>query len=95
MAVGLYAVHAFSLPVGKYWVVVLSILSVASLTVGLVFREIYQVKLFFVFNFISIPLYLYLFQILTFWWCLLILVACIYASIVISRVLPERWYAKH
>ncbi len=90
---GLMTVHILNLPLGTYWVVLLSIISVASFTVGIVFKEIYQVKAAFVVGFVSVPSYLYFFQVLSFWWCLPVLLACAFACFLLTAFMPERWYA--
>lgn len=87
--------HHFNLNLLKYWPAAISIISISSLTVGLVFREIYQVKVFVVLSLISIPLYLFSFKIIGVWWFIGILLLSIWTSIFTTRFLPERWYFKN
>lgn len=87
--------HYFNLNLLKYWPAAISIISISSLAVGLVFREIYQVKVFVVLSLISIPLYLFSFKIIGVWWFIGILLLSIWTSIFTTRFLPERWYFKN
>lgn len=93
LSAGIYLLNIYHLRFSTYWVVILSIVSLASMLVGLFFKEIYQVKISLVFLFISVPFYLFFFSILNFWWCLLILVVALYGSVLMTLLLPERWYA--
>lgn len=87
--------HYFNFDLVKYWPIVISVIAFSSLVVGLVFREIYQVKVCLVLSLISIPLYLFSFKVIGVWWFIGVLLLSIWTSIFATRFLPERWYFKN
>lgn len=95
VGIGTGLVNYYDLKIFTYWVVVLNIFALSSTIVGLVFKEIYQIKTAIALTFWSIPFYLYFFKILGFWWCLAILVVIIYVCLFIFSLLPERWYSNN
>ncbi len=77
----------------EYWPIAFSIISIASLLVGLVFKEIYQVKMAIIFTLISVPFYLLIFDVINYWWVVGLSIISLWLSIYIYRLLPERWYS--
>ena len=92
IGISLLIFNVNNLPVLKYWPAALSIISVSSFMVGLVFKEIYQLKLALVVLLISVPFYLLVFEVINIWLAIAILLIAVWTSIYATRYLPERWY---
>lgn len=100
LAVCLLLVSAFivlfevqNLALKNYWPVILIVIAVPSLVTGLVFKEIYQIKLFFGMVYASVPAFLFSLNILTVWWALLVGVGALVLFVITNEILPQRWYA--
>lgn len=93
VSITLYLIYVFNLDWKTWWVLSLSIISIASMVVGLVYKEIYQVRVSINTIFISVPLYLLVFNVLNIWWVIALEIVAIWLSLFWTSFLPERWYA--
>ena len=93
VSISLYCIYILNLDWATWWVLSLSIVSIASVTVGLVFKEVYQIKVASNVMFVSVPLYLWVFNVINVWVMVALLVVAIWLSLIWNSLLPERWYA--
>lgn len=82
-----------SLTFKNYWPAIFIVIALPSLVTGLVFKEIYQIKLFFGMVYASVPGFLFSLDVLNVWWALLIGVGAVVLFLLTNLVLPQRWYA--
>lgn len=65
---------------------------VSSLITALVFKIMFQLKVFFVLFVMTIPLVVYSLKLVDTWWLIVILVVCLWVVILGSRLIPDKWY---
>jgi len=95
VAASMFSFNYFVLSFNNYWPVVLSVISVASIITGLVFREIYQIKIFLTLSYFSVPCYLFSLSVIEPWVFVLLLIGALAVSFITIALLPARWYSKN
>lgn len=95
VAISIFSFNYLSLSFNNYWPVILTVVSVASIITGLVFKEMYQIKIFLTLLYFSVPCYLFSLGFIESWVFVLLLIAALAVSFITIALLPQRWYSKN
>jgi hypothetical protein len=92
LAVALFSTNFDFFSYEKFWPVLVTIPGIASIIVGIIFKQWFQIKIGLFLTSISAPIFLLTFKLINIWWFVLILVAVLILATIIGKILPERWY---
>lgn len=93
-AILMFCVTGFGLSWLNWWPMFLGVVAVAFAIVGFAYKNMHDIKLFVSISLVVIPLCIYSFEILSFWWSLLVLVGSLYVNVFVMLFLPEHFIRK-
>lgn len=92
ISLSLFSSNIYNLSYKQYWPVVFIIPAMSSLFVGIIFKQWFQIKICLFLLLISIPFFLFSFNILNIWLLILLLIIDLSLTSLVGKLLPERWY---
>lgn len=93
-AVLLFFVAGFGFSWLNWWPVFLGIIATAFAIVGFAYKNMHDIKFFVSASLVTIPLCIYSFGVLSFWWSLLALLGSLYVNVFVMLFLPEHFIRK-
>ena len=92
LSISVFLYHYYNLDWELFALLLVTPVAVASLVTGLMFKEIYQIRIML---WIVLPgsiVFLYLFEFLNVWASIPLLIGAVAMVLLISKLLPNRWY---
>lgn len=88
-AVFLFVLQILALPFANWWSVWFAVFAICFLLVGVVYKNMHDIKLAIAFVLLGLPFGLYSFAVLSFWYALLVFVGSLYFNVLVFVYLPE------